>query len=239
MSASEHAPSPAEPGRGARVLIVHADAAVRSAVAAALRHAGFEVAEASTASAGRRALGRFRPDLVVLDLVLPDGDGLRLAGALSETLPRTPAIFLTARDAPEDRIAGLALADDYVATRSPPAEVVARVRAIVRRTRRDENGVLRFADVVLDDVTHEVRRAGRVVPLTPREFALLRFFLRNPGRVLSRDQILAHVWEDAGERDARSVETYVSYLRRKLDRVGTPLIETVRSVGYALREPRS
>jgi two-component system OmpR family response regulator len=228
--------SPAR-SRGARVLVVHRDGPTRGAVADALRRAGFEAREAASGRGAELALPRFRPDLVVLDVVLPDADGFRLARTLSETLPRTPAIFLAAREAPEDRLTGLAVADDYVTGPFSLAEIVARVRAVLRRTRRDDGGVLRFADLVLDDVTHEVRRAGQPVELTPREFALLRFFLRNPHRVLTREQILANVWSDRVRGGEAAVETYVSYLRRKLDRVGPPLIHTVRMVGYALREP--
>ena len=218
------------------MLVVHRQGALRR-VAAALREAGFETREAASGREVEVALPRFRPDLVLLDVVLPDADGYRLARRLGETLPRTPVVFVTARDAPEDKLAGLAVADDYVTAPFSVAEVVARARAVVRRTRRDDAGILRFADVVLDDATHEVRRAGRPVSLTPREFTLLRFFMRNPERVLSREQLLAHVWGDADERGAGAVETYVGYLRRKLDRLGPPLIQTVRLVGYALRAP--
>jgi two-component system OmpR family response regulator len=206
-------------------------------VATSLRQAGFAAREAASGHGAELALPRFRPDLVLLDTVLPDTDAFALARRLGETLPRTPAIFVTARDAPADRLAGLAVADDYVTAPFSLAEVVARVRAVLRRTRRDDAGVLRFADLVLDDVMHEVRRAGRTVPLTPREYALLRFLMRNPERVLSRTQILANVWDDAAGRGGGAVETYVSYLRRKLDPLGPPLIQTVRLVGYALREP--
>lgn len=219
------------------MLVVHRESALRRTVADALREAGFETREAASGREVEVALPRFRPDLVLLDVVLPDADGYWLARRLGETLPRTPVVFVTARDAPEDKLAGLAVADDYVTTPFSVAEVVARVRAVVRRTRRDDGGILRVADVVLDDATHEVRRAGRSVPLTPREFTLLRFFLRNPERVLSREQLVAHVWGDAEERGAGAVETYVCYLRRKLDRLGPPLIQTVRLVGYALRAP--
>jgi two-component system OmpR family response regulator len=219
------------------VLVVHREHALRGTVAAALREAGFQTREAASGREVELALPRFRPDLVLLDVVLPDADGYLLARRLGETLPRTPVVFVTARDAPEDKLAGLAVADDYVTTPISVAEVVARVRAVVRRTRRDDAGILRFADVVLDDTTHEVRRAGRPVSLTPREFTLLRFFMRNPELVLSREQLLAHVWGDVDERGAGAVVTYVGYLRRKLDRLGPPLIRTVRLVGYELRAP--
>jgi two-component system, OmpR family, response regulator len=157
------------------VLVVHPEPRVRGAVAGALRAAGFATRKARSARGAEAALSTFRPDLVVLDVVLPDADGLEIARRLTRTLPRTPAIFLAASAAPEDKLAGLAVGDDYVTSPFSPAEIVARVRAVVRRTRRDDAGVLRFEDVALDDVTHEVRRAGRPVVLTPREFALLRF----------------------------------------------------------------
>jgi two-component system OmpR family response regulator len=231
-------PSPV-PGRlrGAHVLVVHAEQLVRDGVTSALRAAGFVTREAGSARGAEGWLSSFRPDLVVVGGVLPDAEGLEIVRRLAQTLPRTPAIILGASVAPEDKVAGLALADDYVASPFSAPEIAARVRAVLRRTRRGDAGILRFADVSLDDVTHEVRRAERPVALTPREFALLRFFLRNPGRVLTKDEILTNVWGDSAHAGQASVETYVSYLRRKLDRLGPPLIRTVRLVGYALREP--
>ena len=222
--------------QGGRVLVVQRDASVRRSVAAALREAGFVAHEAGSARGAEAELRSFRPDLVVLDVVLPDADGFGLARTFGETLPRTPVIFLTAQDSPADAVTGLAVADDFVSSPFSHSEVVARVRAVLRRTRRDDAGVLRYADVVLDEVTHEVRRRGCPVPLTPREFALLRFFVRNAERVVSREQVLANVWVDPAERGTASVETYVSYLRRKLDVLGPPLLHTVRRVGYVLRE---
>ena len=216
---------------------MQAEQGLRAAVAGALRAAGFTVRETSSGRTASAALSRFRPDLVVLDLDLPDADGLAFAARLAETLPRTPAILLTTRAEPRDRLAGLAVADDYVTAPFSATEIAARVRAVLRRTRRGQDGVLRFADVVLDELRHEASRAGRALRLSPLEFSLLRFFLRNPERVLTRDEIAANVWDDRRHGSDAAVETYVSYLRRKLDLLGPPLLRTVRLVGYVLREP--
>ena len=225
--------------RGARVLVVHRDLSLRRALAGALSDSGFETRETASGRSTLHALPGFRPHLVVLGAVLPDADGLDLARRLAATLPRTPTILLAAHLDRDRKLAGLEIADDWLTSPFSAAEVVARARAVVRRTRPDEDGVLRFADLALDDVTHEVSRAGRPVGLTPREFALLRFFLRNPGRVLTKDEIVANVWSDRAPTGQTAVETYVSYLRRKLDPLGPPLIRTIRLVGYALREPPS
>jgi two-component system OmpR family response regulator len=181
----------------------------------------------------------FPPDLIVLDVVLPDADGIDLARRLIEKVPRTGVVFLTTRDSIDEKVAGLTVADDYVTKPFTDAELVARLRAVLRRTRGDADGALRFHDVVLDERTHEVWRRGTPVELTPTEFDLLRFFMLNPRRVLSKSQILTNVWDDAVGGDPGMVETYVSYLRKKLDRRGPSLIRTVRLVGYALREPGS
>jgi two-component system, OmpR family, response regulator len=221
----------------ARLLVVHAEPSMRGAIAGALRYAGFVTQAAATGRGAERAIDEFRPDLVVLDVMLPDLDGFEVARALSAARPRTPVILVSERDATRDKIAGLAVADDYVTRPFSLSEIVARVRAVLRRTRGESESVLRFADLVLDERRHEVRRAGEPVELTPREFGLLRFFMLNPHRVLTKHQILANVWEDDFDREPSVVETYVSYLRKKLDRRGPPLIQTVRLVGYALREP--
>jgi two-component system, OmpR family, response regulator len=169
-------------------------------------------------------------------VMMPDLDGLQVARRLREHPHPTPVIFLTARDATEDKLAGLALGDDYVTKPFTLAELIARVRAVLRRTRGAEERQLRFADLVLDEDTREAWRGETPVELTPTEFNLLHFLMLNPRRVLSKRQILEHVWHD-DLADPNVVETYVSYLRRKLDRLGPPLIRTVRLVGYALREP--
>jgi len=225
------------PARAARVLVVDDEPNISALLSATLRLVEFEVRVVDSGHRALVAVEDFEPDLVVLDVMLPDLDGFDVAKRLRATGSRVPVLFLTARDAVEDRVAGLtAGADDYVAKPFSLAELVARVHAVLRRTRGDGSHVLRFADVELDEDTYEVRRAGERVDLTPTEFSLLRFLLQHPRRVLSKRQILDHVWQYDFGGDANIVETYVSYLRRKLDRHGPPLIHTVRLVGYVLRE---
>jgi two-component system OmpR family response regulator len=176
----------------------------------------------------------------VLDVMLPDVDGLEVTRRLRADGIRTPVLFLTARDALDDKLAGLTIGgDDYVTKPFSLAEVIARIRVILRRTLGEEGAddLLRFSDVEMDEATHEVHRAGVPIQLTATEFNLLRFFLLNPRRVLSKPQILDHVWHYDFDGDANVVETYVSYLRKKLEKQGPPLIHTIRLVGYALREP--
>ena len=231
------------PNAKPQVLVVDDEPSIVDAVATTLRYEGFEVREATT---GRTALASAQdlpPDLIVLDIMLPDLDGLEVTRRLRADGIRVPVLFLTARDSVEDKIAGLTIGgDDYVTKPFSLAEVVARARAILRRTQsaeEDDTGRLQFADVELDEDTHEVWRAGTPIHLTATEFNLLRFFLLNPRRVLSKSQILDNVWHYDFEGDASVVETYVSYLRKKLERLGPPLIQTIRLVGYALREPGS
>jgi two-component system OmpR family response regulator len=226
-------------GGAPRVLVVDDEPSITDAVATALRYEGFEAQEAASGRAAERAIDDFRPDLIVLDVMLPDLDGLELARRLRDGRQRTPVIFLTARDATEDKVAGLALGDDYVTKPFSLAEIVARVRAVLRRTRGAEEGVLRFADMVMNEETREVWRGEERIDLTPTEFNLLRFFMLNPRRVLTKRQILDNVWHYDFGGDPNVVETYVSYLRKKLDRLGPPLIQTIRLVGYAFREAPS
>jgi two-component system OmpR family response regulator len=223
-------------GGAPRVLVVDDEPSITDAVSTALRYEGFETEQAATGRAAERAIDEFRPDLIVLDVMLPDLDGLELARRLRDGRQHTPVIFLTARDATEDKVAGLALGDDYVTKPFSLAEIVARVRAVLRRTRGDEHGLLRFSDVVMNEETREVWRGEERVDLTPTEFNLLRFFMLNPRRVLTKRQILDNVWHYDFGGDPNVVETYVSYLRKKLDRLGPPLIQTIRLVGYAFRE---
>jgi two-component system, OmpR family, response regulator len=220
-----------------RVLVADAEPWARSGIAAALRRAGFSTREAVDRDSAERAVEEFRPDLVLLDPALADGAGLDLARELGARRS-TPVLIVTRAQTVEDRVAGLEVADDYVLKPADPSEVVARARAILRRTRGGSFGLLRFADVVLDEATHEVVRGGRRIELTPTEFELLRYFLLNPRRVLSKLEIHEAVWGEGSTGDATTVETYVSYLRKKLDGLGPPLIHTVRLVGYVLKEAR-
>ncbi len=223
-----------------RVLVVDDEPSIVDAVATSLRYEGFEVDEAAS---GRDALASAQakaPDMIVLDIMLPDLDGLEVTRRLRADGIRVPILFLTARDALEDKVAGLTIGgDDYVTKPFSLAEIVARIHAILRRTGSEPQGDarLRFADIEMDEESHEVWRAGQAIQLTATEFSLLRFFLLNPRRVLSKSQILDHVWHYDFGGDANIVETYVSYLRKKLDAAGPPLIQTIRLVGYALREP--
>ena len=227
-------------GERQRILVVDDEPSIVDAVATALRYEGFDVSEAVTGREALKLAESQRPDLIVLDIMLPDLDGLEVTRRLRRDGLRVPVLFLTARDATEDKVAGLTVGgDDYVTKPFSLAEVVARVRAILRRvaTADDEGSVLRFADVVLDEESHEVWRAGTPVHLTATEFNLLRYFMLNPRRVLSKAQILDHVWNYDFDGDDNVVETFVSYLRKKLDRLGPPLIHTIRLVGYSLRQP--
>jgi two-component system OmpR family response regulator len=223
-----------------QVLVVDDEASIVDAVSTALRYEGFDVREAVTGRAALAAAQEDPPDLVVLDVMLPDLDGLEVTRRLRADGIRVPILFLTARDSVEDKVAGLTVGgDDYVTKPFSLAEIVARAHAILRRTQGDNtngDGQLSFADVILDQDTHEVWRAGNAVRLTATEFNLLHFFLLNPRRVLSKSQILDHVWHYDFGGDPNVVETYVSYLRKKLDQHGAPLIQTIRLVGYSLRE---
>src|SRR5439155_22196777 len=192
------------------------------------------------AANGRQALERaaaFRPELVVLDVMLPDLDGFEVVRRLRSDGLRMPIVFLTARDATEDKVPGLTIGgDDYVTKPFSLEELVARIRAVMRRSGHGNGHASRltFADLELDEDTHEVRRNGTLVELSPTEFKLLRYLMLNPNRVLSKAQILDHVWQYDFGGDANVVETYISYLRKKLDRVEPALIHTVRGVGYRL-----
>ena len=225
----------------ARVLVVDDEAYITDLVGMALRYEGFEVAVAASGREAMTRAGEFKPDLLVLDVVLPDVDGIEVCARLRRDGIQAPVVFLTARDATEDKIAGLTVGgDDYVTKPFSLGELVARVRAVLRRTRPgDRPARLVFADLEIDEDAHEVSRGGEPLDLRPTEYKLLRYLVLNAGRVLSKAQILDHVWSyDFGGND-NVVETYVSYLRRKVDRHGPPLIQTVRGVGYVLRLPRS
>lgn len=225
---------------GCRILVVDDEPSIVDAVSTALRYEGYEVTAATDGRAALAAAQEHPWDLIVLDVMLPAVDGIEICRRLRADGIETPVLFLTARGDAPDRITGLrAGGDDYMAKPFLLGEVVARVEAILRRAGRatGADGRLRFADVVLDEQTHEVWRGDQPIRLTATEFRLLRYFLLNPRRVLSKAQILDNVWHYDFEGDPNVVETYVRYLRRKLDQHGPPLIETIRLVGYALREP--
>jgi two-component system OmpR family response regulator len=230
----------ADPEAGLRVLVVDDEAYITDLVATALRYEGFSVAAAGT---GREALAlveSFRPELIVLDVMLPDLDGFEVQRRLTDRARRVPVLFLTARDATEDKVRGLTIGgDDYVTKPFSLEEVIARIRAVLRRARGSspESERLRFADLEMDEDTHEVWRGGTAVELTATEFNLVRFLLSNPRRVLSKEQILDHVWHYDFGGDASIVETYISYVRKKIDVREPRLIHTVRGVGYVLRLP--
>ena len=223
-----------------RVLVVDDEANITDLVATALRYEGFEVEVRSSGRAALEGVASFRPRLIVLDVMLPDLDGFEVSRRLQADGRRVPILFLTARDATEDKVRGLTLGgDDYVTKPFSLEELVARVRAVLRRTDDESaSAVLQFGDLEMDDDSHEVFRAGTSVDLTATEYKLLRYLLSNPRRVLSKSQILDHVWEYDFGGDGNVVETYISYLRKKLDPLGPPLIHTVRGVGYCLRAAR-
>ncbi len=220
-----------------RLLIVDDEANLRSMLSAALRHHGFDTTEAEN---GREALGRIaadRPDLVVLDVMMPDLDGFEVCRRLRTNGDHTPVLFLTARDDTEAKVRGLTLGgDDYLQKPFSLDELVARVEAVLRRTgTAATHNVHELADLTMDDDAHRVTRAGDDVALSPTEYKLLRYLLVNQGRVLSKSQILDHVWEYDFGGDGGVVETYIGYLRKKVDQVEPKLIHTIRGVGYTLR----
>ena len=226
-----------------RVLVVDDEGNITDLVATVLRYEGFEVQTAGTGREAVRAAEKFRPHLIVLDIMLPDYDGFEVQRRITNGGARTPIVFLTAKDATEDKIRGLTMgADDYVTKPFSLEELVARVRAVLRRAHgedRDKKSLLTVADLEMDEDGHEVRRDGALIDLTPTEFALLRYLMLNEGRVLSKAQILDHVWNYDFAGEANVVETYVSYLRKKVDKIDPPLIQTIRGVGYSLRLPRA
>jgi two-component system, OmpR family, response regulator len=224
-----------------RVLVVDDEPNIVDVITMALRYQGFETAAAHTGREALAAVQSFRPQVMVLDVMLPDMEGFEVAERLGAERGHVPIIFLTARDATEDKLRGLTTGgDDYMTKPFSLEELVARIRVILRRTGGGESSssALRFEDIDLDEDTREVSRAGELVDLTATEYRLLRYLMLNPRRVLTRAQILDHVWSYDFGGDARVLETYISYLRKKLDRHGPPLIHTVRGVGYALRPPR-
>ena len=222
-----------------RVLVVDDEPHIADLLATALRYEGFEPVIRDGGAAALAAAIELRPDVILLDVMLPDFDGFEVARRLRLQGERMPIIFLTARDAPADAVHGLTVGgDDYVRKPFSLEEVVARVRSVLRRARPGvDPGPLRFADLELDDTSHRVVRGEREVALSPTEYKLLRYLLSNRGRVLSRNQILDYVWDYDFDGESTVVETFVSSLRRKLDDGGPALIHTVRGVGYRLGTP--
>jgi two-component system, OmpR family, response regulator len=224
---------------GERLLLVDDEDNLRSMLQAALRHMGFDVHPVASGREALEAVHTVRPDLIVLDVMLPDLDGFEVCRRLRNDRVHAPVVFLTARDASEDAVRGLTLGgDDYVVKPFSLEELVARINAVLRRVGAARPGaVVSCADLELDDDAHQVRRAGVEVQLSPTEYNLLRYLLVNQGRVLSKAQILDHVWQYDFGGDGGVVETYIGYLRRKLEGEGAKLIHTIRGVGYTLRAP--
>ncbi|MFI0733203.1 response regulator transcription factor [Streptomyces sp. NPDC021225] len=231
----------ADAARAASVLVVEDEPSIADVLTIMLRFHGFVVHWASTGRQAIEMAREHRPDLLLLDVMLPDGNGWQVCRRLTEERDDLAVVFLTARDASSDLVSGLALGgDDYITKPFTIDEVLARVRAVLRRTRRNAPGreprsVLRHGDLEMDEATFTVRRAGQPVELTPTEYNLLRLLLRNADRVVTKEQILQHVWRYDFSVESTVVETYISYLRRKLDPLGPPLIRTRRGVGYGLR----
>ena len=223
----------------ARLLVVDDEATILELLSGSLRLAGFEVVTAASGAGAVRAAASSRPDLVLLDLMMPDGDGFEALRRIRSGGCEVPVIFLTARDEVPDRVKGFAMgADDYVTKPFSLEELLGRIRAVLKRTRPGgPRSRLRIAGLELDEATHEVRRDGAAVALTPTEFRLLRFLMVNAGRVVSKEEILDHVWEHDPDRDGNVVEPVLSYLRRKVDQGEPRLIHTVRGFGYVLRIP--
>ena len=226
-------------GSPLRVLVVDDEGNIAQLLSMALRYEGWETRVAHTGSKAVSVAKKVQPDAVVLDIMLPDFDGMEVLRRVRNHLPDVPVLFLTARDAVEDRVAGLtAGGDDYVTKPFSLEEVVARLRALMRRagaTSRRESSVLKVGDLKLDEDSHEVFRDGQEITLTATEFELLRFLMRNPRRVLSKAQILDRVWDYDFGGQANVVELYISYLRKKVDAGREPMIHTMRGAGYVLK----
>ena len=223
------------------LLVVDDELFLRGAVAASLRFLGFEVDVAENGTDALRLARNNAFDLLILDVMLPDIDGFEIVRRLRRAGNRVPVIFLTAKDTQDDKVTGLTIGgDDYMTKPFGLEELAARIRTVLRRTRPGATGpVLEFADVRLDQETYEVRRGGHLIELSPTEFRLLRYLMLNPGRVLTRAQLLDHVWDYDFRGSTTVVSTYIAYLRRKLARYGPDVIHTQRAVGYCLRLPRA
>jgi len=232
---------PAADARSYRVLVVDDEPNIVEVIAMALRFQGFIVERAGSGREALAAVSSFKPHLMILDVMLPDMEGFEVASRLGAQRAGVPIIFLTARDTTEDKVRGLSGGgDDYMTKPFSLEELVARIRTILRRSGQasPESGRLSFEDLEMDEESREVTRAGEPIALTATEYRLLRYLMLNPRRVLTRAQLLDHVWNYDFGGDGRVLETYISYLRKKLDAYGPPLIRTVRGVGYALQAPR-
>jgi two-component system OmpR family response regulator len=237
-AASAHAGS--GPAAHGRLLVVDDEPAILDTVSRFLRFLGYDVRTAPTAREALAAARDFLPELILLDVMLPDGDGFDVMRRLRQDGLPHAVVFLTARDTREDLVRGLtAGGDDYITKPFGLDEVAARIQAVLRRTRPRQHSdtVLRVSDLEVDPVTYAVRRAGTSIDLSPTEFRLLRYLMLHRGRVIPRAQLLDHVWSYDFNGDATVVATYISYLRRKIDSLGPPLIHTQRGVGYSIREP--
>ena len=226
----------------ARLLVVDDEPNIRDLLATSLRFAGFEVFTASTGNEAIREATEHQPDLVVLDVMLPDMDGFTVTRRLRDRGEQYPILFLTAKDETQDKVAGLTVGgDDYVTKPFSLEEVVARIRAVLRRTHGGTESTVESAlmvgDLRLDEDSHEVHRGDVNIELSPTEFKLLRYLMLNAGRVVSKTQILDHVWDYDWSGEVGIVESYISYLRRKIDVIGDPMIHTKRGIGYVLRAP--
>ena len=225
-----------------RILVVDDENSISELIATSLRFVGFDVRTAATGSQALTIAEEFKPHALILDVMLPDQDGFEVCRQLRQDGHSVGVLFLTAKDSVEDKIAGLTIGgDDYVTKPFSLEELVARLRALLRRigatTVEGDDEKVRFADLELNEATHEVRRAGTLIELSPTEFLLLRYLMINADRVVSKSQILDHVWQYDFRGDAGIVETYISYLRKKIDCFEPALIHTVRGVGYRLRLP--
>lgn len=237
----------------ASIVVVDDEPSIRELLVASLHFANFEVSTAASGSEAVEVIEKVQPDLIVLDVMLPDIDGFTVTRRIRQEGINAPVLFLTARDDTQDKVMGLTVGgDDYVTKPFSLEEVVARIRAILRRTREqtEEDPIIRVGDLEINEDSHDVTRSGQTIDLSPTEYKLLRYLMDNAGRVLSKAQILDHVWQYDWGGDAAIVESYISYLRKKVDGIEvtdengdkhkvTPLIETKRGIGYMIREPRS
>jgi two-component system OmpR family response regulator len=223
-----------------RLLVVDDEPTIVSLLSASLRFVGFDVRTAATGQEALKIAEQYEPELVVLDVMLPDYDGFEVVRRLRAGGRHVPVVFLTARDGVQDKITGLTVGgDDYVTKPFSLEEVIARIKAVLRRTVLEKAPSLRFADLEMDEDTHDVTRGGKLIKLSPTEYKLLHYLLVNAERVVSKAQILDHVWRYDFGGDARIVESYISMLRRKIDVMDPPLIHTLRGFGYSLRMPRA